>query len=98
MQRPTPHVQIARVVARAPIQELDVRLVTRAARSDRVEAVARDLPRTQSREPDVGRDDEEDHQLELRDQRIAPPAERSRQRPARRRRERVTKQWEARLT
>jgi len=77
VQRPAPHCQTARVVARAPIQELDGRLVTRAARGDRVKAVARDLPRPQSREPSGRRDDEEDYQLELRDQRIAPPAERS---------------------
>jgi len=83
VKRSAPHLEAASIVAPCPVEELDVRLVELAAGRDGLATVTLDLTGPQARQTDVRRDDEEDDQLELGDERISPATERPRDDPGR---------------
>ena len=65
MKDSAPHLRAATGVPAGPVEELDVSLVERAARSESLVAITLDLSRPQTGKPNLGRDDEEDDQVEL---------------------------------
>ena len=80
---PAPHVLAAVVVAGGPDHERLVDGVHRPARGQRLRAEALPLALQEAGEPDVGANEQEDHEVEARDEDVAPAAERAREHPAR---------------
>ena len=69
-----------------------------AARCDSLMAVAHGLSRSQASQPNRRWDDKKYNQVELRDERVPPPAKRPRQHPRRRLHERGCEQCQPRLS
>lgn len=88
VKHPTPHLGATRVVPARPVKERDVGVVPLAARRDSLMTVAHGLARSQAGQPNGRWDDKKYNQVELRNERVPPPAERPRQHPRRRLRER----------
>jgi len=81
MKSATPHLQAARVIAACPLKELDVGFVKLSTGHNCTLSIPLDLAHLEARQTNRSRNDEEHDQLELRDKRISPPAERPRQNP-----------------
>ena len=84
----TPHLGATPIIPTGPVKERDVGVVPLAARRDSLMAVAHGLARSQAGQPNGRWDDKKYNQVELRNERVSPPAERPRQHPRRRLRER----------
>ena len=70
----TPHLGATRVVPAGPVKERDVGVVPLAARCDSLMAVAHGLACSQAGQPNGRWDDKKDDQVELRNERVSPPA------------------------
>src|SRR5207247_9555522 len=66
------------------IEEVHVRLAKVPTRCDRLVAIALDLARVEPRHANGRGNDKEDHQVELRGNRVSPPAQRAGQYPGNR--------------
>ena len=74
MKHSTPHLGATRVVPSGPVKEGDVGVVPLAARCDSLMAVAHGLARSQAGQPNGRWDDKKYNQVELRNERVSPPA------------------------